>query len=68
MIQISDRDFKRLKKEVDKASDGLEEYAETLEDTWTCREHLEHIYEILEKYEVKKISKSRKNTIDAPCE
>jgi hypothetical protein len=53
MIQVTDKDFKRLKKEVDKASDGLEEYAETLSDTWVCRRHLEAIYEILEKYEEK---------------
>lgn len=54
MIQVTDRDFKKLKKEVDKAFDGLEEYAETLEDTWVCRRHLEAIYEILEKYKEKK--------------
>lgn len=53
MKQITDRDFKKLKKEVDKAFDGLEEYAETLQDTWVCRRYLEAIYEILEKYEEK---------------
>lgn len=50
MVQVTDRDFKKLKKEIDKAFDGLEEYAETLQDTWVCRRHLETIYEILEKY------------------
>lgn len=53
MVQVTDRDFKKLKKEIDKAFDGLEEYAETLQDTWVCRKHLDAIYEILEKYEEK---------------
>ena len=50
MVEITQRDFNKLRKEIDKAFDGLEEYAETLETTWTCREHLENIYEILTKY------------------
>ena len=50
MVEITQRDFKKLRKEIDKAFDGLDEYAETLQDTWVCREHLENIYTILEKY------------------
>ena len=54
MIQITSRDFKKIKKELDKAEDGLDEYAQTLNDTWVCRKHLDAIYEILEKYEEEK--------------
>jgi hypothetical protein len=50
MVEITERDFSKLRKAIDKAFDGLEEYAETLEDTWVCREHLENIYTILTKY------------------
>ena len=51
MIQITDKDLKRIKKELDKAENGLDEYARTLRDTWVCRRHLDAIYEILEQYE-----------------
>ena len=50
-VQITKRDFNKIKKELDKAADGLYEYAETLQDTWVCSRHLDAIYEILEKYE-----------------
>ena len=53
MKQITDRDFNKIKRAVDKASDGLDEYAETLSDTWVCYRHLDEIYKILEKYEEK---------------
>lgn len=51
VVQIAKSDFKKIKKELERAEDGLDEYARTLQDTWTCRGHLEKIYEILEKYE-----------------
>ena len=50
MIQITSKDLKKIKRELSKAEDGLDEYAETLSDTWTCRKHLNAIYEILDKY------------------
>lgn len=50
-VQITKRDFNKIKKELDKAEDGLDEYARTLQDTWVCRKHLDEIYKILEKYE-----------------
>ena len=50
-VQITKRDFNKIKKELERAEDGLDEYAETLSDTWVCRGHLEEIYKILEKYE-----------------
>ena len=51
MVQITKRDFNKIKKELERAEGGLYEYAETLEDTWVCSKHLNAIYEILEKYE-----------------
>lgn len=51
MKQITGRDFKKLKKEVEEAFYGLDVYAATLSDTWVCRRHLDAIYEILAKYE-----------------
>lgn len=50
-VQITKRDFNKIKKELERAEDGLDEYARTLQDTWTCRSHLDEIYKILEKYE-----------------
>ena len=54
MVQITKRDFNKIKKELDKAENGLDEYARTLQDTWVCSKHIEKIYEILEKYEEEK--------------
>lgn len=51
MVQITQRDFNKIKKELERAEKGLDEYAETLNTTWVCRRHLNAIYEILEKYE-----------------
>ena len=51
MVPITDKDFKKIKKELERAENGLDEYARTLRDTWVCSKHLEKIYEILEKYE-----------------
>ena len=50
MIQISEKDFEAIKTELRRAYDGLVEYAETLEDTSTCSEHLDNIDKILNKY------------------
>lgn len=50
MVQITEKDFKKLKEELSRAYDGLIEYAETLEDTSTCSEHLDKIDKILNKY------------------
>ena len=51
MVQLTKRNFNKIKKELERAENGLDEYARTLQDTWACRRHLEKIYEILEKYE-----------------
>lgn len=50
MIQITKSDFNTIKKELMRAYDGLVEYAETLEDTYTCSKHLDNIDNILNKY------------------
>lgn len=50
-IQLTKRDFNKIKKELERAETGLDIYAETLQDTWVCRSHLDAIYKILEKYE-----------------
>lgn len=54
-IQISEQDFNALKVELRRAYDGLVEYAETLEDTSTCSEHLDNIDKILNKYKIEKV-------------
>ena len=41
--------LKRIIKLLDKAMDGIEEYAETLEDTGVISEPLEKIYDIVEE-------------------
>ena len=38
-----------IKKEVDGAYEGIEEYTHTLEDTWVIYNHLEKIEEILKQ-------------------
>lgn len=50
MVQITKKDFEIIKEELNRAYDGLVEYAETLEDTSTCSEHLDNIDNILKKY------------------
>lgn len=50
MVQITEKDFNTIKKELERAYNGLVEYAETLEDTSMCSEHLDNIDEILNKY------------------
>ena len=50
MVQITEKDFDAIKKELSRAYDGLVEYAETLEDTGMCSEHLDNIGNILNKY------------------
>ena len=40
-----------IRKEVNMAIKGLEEYAETLEDTYVCTKHLDKILELLDKLE-----------------
>jgi hypothetical protein len=50
MVQITERDFNAIKKELECAYDGLVEYAETLEDTSVCSDHLDKIDNILNKY------------------
>ena len=50
MIQITEKDFKAIKSELKRAYDGLIEYAETLEDSFVCSDHLDKIGNILDKY------------------
>lgn len=52
MIQISEKDFNAIKVELRRAYGGLIEYAETLEDTCECSQHLDNINNILNKYKV----------------
>ena len=51
MIQITEKDFESIKTELRRAYGGLVEYAETLEDTCECSQHLDNINDILNKYE-----------------
>ena len=55
MIQISEQDFEAIKTELRRAYGGLIEYAETLEDTSTCSEHLDNIDRIINKYKSEKV-------------
>ena len=55
MVQITKKDFEIIKEELNSAYDGLVEYAETLEDSFTCSEHLDKIGVILNKYKVEKV-------------
>lgn len=41
--------LKRIQKLLDKASDGIDEYASTLEDEDVIRDPLDKIYDIIEK-------------------
>ena len=50
MVQIAEKDFDTIKNELSRAYDGLVEYAETLEDTNVCSDHLDKIDGILGKY------------------
>jgi hypothetical protein len=52
MVQITEKDFKKLEKALAQAFDGLIEYAYELEDTWVCEKHLQKMEEILNKYKV----------------
>ena len=55
MVQILEKDFEAIKMELRRAYGGLIEYAETLEDTSTCSEHLDNIDNILNKYKSEKV-------------
>lgn len=55
MVQITEKDFKTIKEELNRSYDGLVEYAETLEDTYTCSAHLDNINKILNKYKSEKV-------------
>lgn len=43
--------IEKIKRELDLAEEGLEEYAETLDDTWVCGEHLDNIRKLLNEDE-----------------
>lgn len=55
MVQITEKDFEAIKIELNHAYDGLVEYAETLEDTSVCSQHLDNINDILDKYKSEKV-------------
>lgn len=55
MVQITEKDFEIIQEELNRAYDGLVEYAETLEDSFTCSEHLDKIGMILDKYKSEKV-------------
>ena len=50
VIQITEKDFNKIKRELRRAYGGLIEYSETLEDTCECSQHLDNINNILNKY------------------
>lgn len=43
--------IEKIKKEINLAYEGLDEYAETLEDTYVCSRHLDKALKLLEKLE-----------------
>lgn len=49
-MQITEKDFTQLKKELIFAFAGLATYEATLEDPYVCEKHLNKMYEILKKY------------------
>jgi hypothetical protein len=53
MIQITEKDFNKLRKELGLAFVGLGEYSATLEDPDVCQKHLSKMYEIMNKYSEK---------------
>lgn len=55
MMQITEKDFEAIKTELRRAYGGLIEYAETLEDTCECSQHLDNINDILNKYKSEKV-------------
>ena len=42
-------EIRQIRRYLDKAYEGVEEYAETLEDTWVITEWLDKILEIIER-------------------
>ena len=50
MVQITEKDFKKLTIELNRAFYGLSDYAETLECIDVCEVHLMKMHDILEKY------------------
>ncbi len=53
MKHITEKDFKTLDKELQRALDGLREYILELEDPWVCEKHLSKMREIFNKYQDK---------------
>lgn len=47
-VEVTIKDLKRIIKLCDKAMDGIEEYAETLEDTSVIRDPLYDVYDMIE--------------------
>lgn len=53
MKHITEKDFKTLDKELQRALDGFREYILELEDSWACEKHLSKMREIFNKYQDK---------------
>lgn len=48
MRQITEQEYKKIKKLEEKFYDGVDEYCETLQSTWSFCQHFEEIMEILD--------------------
>ena len=48
MRQITEKEFAKIKSLEKKFDDGVDEYCETLQDTWSFRQHFEEIMNIID--------------------
>lgn len=48
MRKITEKDYKKIQRLVNKFYDGVDEYCSTLQDTWTFRDPFEEIIEIID--------------------
>ena len=47
MRQITEKDYKRIQKLEERFYGGVDEYCETLQDTWSFQRYFEEIMEII---------------------
>ena len=47
MRQITEKDYKKIKKLEERFYNGVDEYCETLQDTWSFQKHFEAIMDII---------------------
>lgn len=48
MIKITEKDYKKIKSLEKKFDSGVDEYCETLQDTWSFRQYFEEIMNIID--------------------